>query len=39
MQAGNGEPGEGSPEWEDFIHRLAELHPDAVMSESESETE
>ena len=37
MQAGNGEPGEGSPEWEDFIRFLAEIHPEAVVSESESE--
>ena len=37
MQAGNGEPGEGSPEWEGFIRHLAELYPDAVMEESESE--
>ena len=37
MQVGNGEPGEGSPEWEDFIRHLAEIYPDAVMEESESE--
>ena len=37
MQAGNGEPGEGSPEWEEFIRHLAELYPEAVVSEPDSE--
>ena len=37
MQAGNGEPGEGSPEWEEFIGHLAEIPSEAVMEESESE--
>ena len=37
MQAGNGELGEGSPEWEDFIRYLAEIYPDAVMEEPESD--
>ena len=36
MQAGNGEPGEGSPEWEDFIRHLVEIFPDAVEEGSES---
>ena len=38
-QAGNGDPGEGSPDWEEFIHQLAELYPQAVIPESESEQE
>jgi hypothetical protein len=37
MQAGNGDPGEGSAEWEEFIRYLAEQYPEAVVSESEPE--
>ena len=37
MQAGNGDPGEGSAEWEAFIRYLAEQYPEAVVSESEPE--
>ena len=36
-QAINGEPGEGSMEWEYYIRQLAEEHPSAVVSESEDE--
>ena len=35
-QGGNCEPGEGSPEWGDFIRHLVEIYPDAVVEESES---
>ena len=34
-QAINGGPSEGSAEWEEFIHQLANEHPSAVVSESE----
>ena len=37
MQAGNGEPGEGSEEWEAFIRYLADKYPEAVVSETEQE--
>jgi len=39
MQAGNGEPGEGSPDWEEFLHHLAELYPHAVAPESETDND
>ena len=37
MQAGNGDPGEGSAEWGEFLRYLAEQYPEAVVSEPESE--
>ena len=36
-QGTNGEPGEGTPEWEAKLHEMALSHPDAVINESEDE--
>ena len=36
-QAGNGDPGEGSPEWGRLIRQIAQLHPEAEMAEESEE--
>ena len=39
LQAGNGDPGEGPPAWEELIRRIAQLRPEAVVDELDDSDE